>query len=295
MHAYGDGYYRVDASDTDAYRRYCDWEIAKGLQDVDGLKTSEYLEELQREHVDGTYSAADVVEIISDYYQRKPVDIADRTPEADQVASRIVKVIEDGGFSMSPVFLKQIHKRLFTGLIDSPYDVQFRDFNIGKPEVILAGESVAYSNCNDLAEQLDYDFSMAKRRGLFDATSQGAAGMANLISFISDIWQAHPFSEGNTRTVATFAILLLRANGFDVDNTPFAQHSWYFRNALVRANYANYPLGIASTSKPLEDFFDNALFGAKHELSNRKLYCDALYEHKGLAIPSEAFAARDRG
>lgn len=156
--------------------------------------------------------------------------------------------------------LRQIHKRLFAGLIDSPYEARFRDFNIGKPEVILAGESVAYSDYNDLAEQLDYDFSAARDRGLLDTMSQGVAGMASLINFISDIWQAHPFVEGNTRTVA-----------------PFAQHSWYFRNALVRANYANYPLGIAATVRPLVDFFDNTLFGAEHELSNHRLCCDALF------------------
>ena len=36
-----------------------------------------------------------------------------------------------------------------------------------------------------------------------------------------------------------FAIKYLRSQGFQVNNELFEQHSWYFRNALVRANYRN--------------------------------------------------------
>lgn len=291
MRSYGSSdYYSVDSSDYSATCRKRDWDMAKGLQAVDGLKTSEYLETLQTEHVEGRISAAEASAIVADYYERKPELAGSRGAEADIVAARIVEVIEAGGFSMSPAFLKQIHGRLFAGIIEAPYDSAYRDFNVGKSEPVLAGDSVSYSDFHDFDSQLSYEFDRIRRQGAVDVSVPGVKGLSKFIDFVSGVWQIHPFAEGNTRTVATFAVMCLRSFGFELDNTPFFENSLYFRNALVRANYCNYPLGVQPTLKPLEMFFSNALFDTDYQFRNRDLYVDALYESKGLPLPSTAFA-----
>ena len=76
----------------------------------------------------------------------------------------------------------------------------------------------------------------------------------HLSLFISRLWQIHVFGEGNMRTTAVFFIKYLRQLGFEADNDMFAEHSWYFRNALVRANYSNIKKGIYETTDFLEMF-----------------------------------------
>ena len=98
--------------------------------------------------------------------------------------------------------------------------------------------------------------------------------MKHFAAFTSGIWQIHPFGEGNTRTTAIFVILYLKAFGLRVNSDVFAEHSWYFRNALVRSNYNDFQLGIHATTKYLELFFENLLMNANHELKNRYLRVD---------------------
>jgi predicted HTH transcriptional regulator len=86
------------------------------------------------------------------------------------------------------------------------------------------------------------------------------------------LWQIHIFGEGNTRTTAVFLIKYLRKLGFeDINNDLFAAHSWYFRNALVRANYENITQGIYRTDKYLVRFLSNLLLGENNILKNREL------------------------
>ena len=67
------------------------------------------------------------------------------------------------------------------------------------------------------------------------------------------------FGEGNTRTTAVFLIKYLSKLGFNVTNDIFADNSWYFRNALVRANYNNRAKNITETTYYLELFLRNLL------------------------------------
>ena len=78
-----------------------------------------------------------------------------------------------------------------------------------------------------------------------------------------------PFREGNTRTTAIFTIKYLRSQGFLINNELFEQHSWYFRNALVRANYRNLSKGISYELVFLVRFFRNLLLGENNLLKNR--------------------------
>ena len=66
----------------------------------------------------------------------------------------------------------------------------------------------------------------------------------------------------------------MRTFGLKVDNEAFKKHSWFFRNALVRANYNDLQKGIHATTKFLEMFFSNLLLGAEYELKNRYAHVD---------------------
>jgi hypothetical protein len=109
--------------------------------------------------------------------------------------------------------------------------------------------------------------------------------ISHICQFISGLWQIHPFGEGNTRTTAVFTIKYLRTLGFAVDNEVFAENSYYFRNALVRANYTNLPKGIEETNEYLESFFRNLLFGEHNNLQSRYLIVGGL-DGKDPATPT---------
>ena len=146
----------------------------------------------------------------------------------------------------------------------------------------IDGESVFYANADMIYQTLDYDFSQEKTFDYSKLTMQEK--IKHLARFIANIWQIHPFGEGNTRTTAVFTIKYLNSLGFKVNNEPFEKHSWYFRNALVRANYTNMTKGIYMNTKYLEKFFRNLLLNEKNELKNR--YVDIRY-NENPAIESQ--------
>ncbi len=107
---------------------------------------------------------------------------------------------------------------------------------------MLEGDTILYVSAPDLRKAIEYDIEQEKA---FDYTGFWLEQIVSHITkFVSGLWQIHPFGEGNTRTVAVFTIQYLRSIGFNVENDLFAKHSWYFRNALVRANYQNVQKGI---------------------------------------------------
>ena len=190
-----------------------------------------------------------------------------RTEEADKVSQRIAEILAEPAFSFAPSELISIHRRLFDGVFK--HAGKFRDYNITKSEWVLRGDTVFYATADALLDTLSYDFSQ-ERDFSYARLSRGEA-VRHFARFISRLWQIHPFGEGNTRTTAVFTVKYLRMLGFNVSNEPFAQNSWYFRNALVRANYTNLTTGVEETLIYLERFFDNLLFGANHTLRNREM------------------------
>ncbi len=246
------------------------WKTAIGLQDVDGLKTSEYLIENARKNIEGDITIDEVRNLIDDYYHSKTLRDGSevRTEEADKVSVRIAEILTEQTFNFSPEYLANIHRRLFTGIFS--HAGTYRTYNITKKEWVLDGDTVLYSSYEMIKDTLDYDFREEKETDYSSLNS--AQALKHICRFISGIWQIHPFSEGNTRTTSVFAIKYLRNFGFDVDNDSFANNSWYFRNALVRANYTNYSKDVSSTSVYLERFFENLLFGTHHELRNRDMH-----------------------
>ena len=248
------------------------WETAIGLQDVDGLKPSDYLLKTAKEHIEGKIDISEAKDRINNYYKvnNERNNVAHGSEEADKVSVRITEILSEKAFNFSPTELLNIHKRLFTGIYDRAG--KFRDYNFTKDEWILNDDTVTYSSYESIKETLDYDFEQER---LFSYKDLGFdESLKHLCRFISNIWQVHPFCEGNTRTTAVFLIKYLRTFGFDVDDDIFANNSWYFRNALVRANYKNYHKNVFEDISFLEKFFYNLLGNANYELKNRYMHID---------------------
>lgn len=250
------------------------WTTAIGLQQVDGLTPSKYLFETAKRNIDGEISVAEATSIIDSYYESKTDRSGndnERTEEADKVSSRIAQILSEKSFNFSPSYLIALHGRLFAGIFK--FAGKIRDYDISKKEWVLDGDSVMYGAAFELKAALDYDFEQERHFSYKNLTLEET--VKHITFFVSRLWQIHAFGEGNTRTTAVFTIKYLRSLGFNADNELFAENSWYFRNALVRANYNNLQKGIHENQEFLEKFFRNLLLGEHNELKNRFLHIRA--------------------
>ena len=248
------------------------WQTAIGLQAVDGLNTSDYLLETAKEHIEGKITIDEAQKRIYSYYEQRTSrkEIENETKEADIVSARITKLLGEKAFQFSPAEWLTIHRRLFEGVFT--HAGQVRQYNITKKEWVLNGDTVIYADWNSIKDTLDYDFATEKQFSYEGLSVDGA--VKHLAKFASNIWQIHPFGEGNTRATAVFMIKHMKTFGFRLNNDAFEKNSWYFRNALVRANYNNIQKGIHSTTKFLEMFFFNLLLDTNYELKNRYMHID---------------------
>ena len=262
------------------------WQTAIGLQAVDGLNTSDYLLDTAKEHIEGKITIDEAQKRIHSYYEQRSVrtETENETKEADIVSARIAKLLGEKAIQFSPAEWLSIHRRLFEGVFG--HAGQVRQFNIAKKEWVLNGDTVTYADWNSIKETLDYDFATEKQFS-YEGLSVDAA-VKHLAKFASDIWQIHPFSEGNTRATAVFMIKYMKTFGFSVNNYAFEKNSWYFRNALVRANYNNLQKGVHSTTKFLEMFFSNLLLDTHYELKNRYMHIDYVDENTSQSIKPKA-------
>ena len=246
------------------------WKTAIGLQAVDGLQPSAYLIDVAKRNIEGEISLDETRKLIDSYYQSKTV----RTPkdedeeEADKVSANIAKILASKTFAFNTNGYVSLHRRIFEGIFKHAGEI--RQYDISKKEWVLEGDSVNYLNWEDLRRALDWDIEQEKNfsyKGLTDDEK-----IEHIAKFISGIWQIHAFREGNTRTTAIFTIQYLRSLGYEVNNEMFAKHSWYFRNALVRANYRNIQKGIDYSPIYLVRFFRNLLLKDGWVLKNRYLH-----------------------
>lgn len=249
------------------------WSAAVGLQDVDGLKPSEYLYSTAKKNIDGEITIDEAGELINSYYESKQGRTEHSTEEADKVSQRIAKLLSDKSFVFSPAQYISIHRELFIGIYS--HAGKLRDYNFTKKEWVLDGDTVLYGRANNLKETLEYDFSQERDFSYNGMTMPEVIN--HLAKFISRLWQIHVFGEGNTRTTAVFFIKYLRQLGLDADNDMFARYSWYFRNSLVRANYNNIQKKIYETTEYLEKFLRNLLLGKKNELHNREMHVSGVF------------------
>ncbi len=254
------------------------WRVAIGLQAVDGLKTSDYLQETARRNIEGEITIDEARELVKEYYIKKTAhddDDADKE-EADRVSSNISKLLQTDAFTYSVAGFAAIHRAIFEGVFK--HAGRFRDYDISKKEWVLRSDSVLYGRWQDLRMTVEYDLEQERQ---FDYTALNKDQMIeHLARFVAGLWQIHPFGEGNTRTTAVFTIKYLRSLGFSVNNDMFERHSWYFRNALVRANYRNVQKGINAEPIFLIRFFRNLLLGETNELKNRYMIINPPEEWK---------------
>lgn len=246
------------------------WRTAIGLQAVDGLKTSEYLQQTALRNIEGEITIDQARNLVKQYYVTKTAHdtSGEDNEEADKVSANIAKILSSDTLDFSANGFISLHRRIFDGVFK--HAGKIRDYNISKREWVLEGDSVSYLNWEDLRRALEYDIEQ-ERSFNYKGLSQDKM-ISHIASFVSGLWQIHAFGEGNTRTTAVFTIQYLRSVGFDIDNNLFANHSWYFRNALVRANYKNLVKGIDYTPVYLERFFRNLLLGEQWDLRNRYLH-----------------------
>lgn len=252
------------------------WKTAIGLQAVDGLRTSDYLKDTAIKHIEGDISIDEVKKLINGYYQSKTVRTLkdEETEEADKVSANIARILNEQSFAFSVTGFTSIHRRLFEGIFK--FAGKIRNYDITKKEWVLRGDTVLYVNSEDLHKALEYDLEQEKNFS-FKGLSMDDI-VVHIAKFISGIWQIHPFGEGNTRTTAVFAIKYLRSIGFDVNNDLFADNSWYFRNALVRANYRNVRKDVEPDMSFLVAFFRNLMMGENNELKNRTMIINTLQQ-----------------
>lgn len=243
------------------------WRTAIGLQDVDGLKVSDYLRQTAVKHIEGDITIDEARDMIHDYYVSKNSHgrIDEDTEEADKVSANITKILNEQSFSLTAAEVLSVHRHLFEGVMKHPGQIRHND--ITKKEWVLRGDTVLYGRAEDILQALEYDIQQ-EREFVYKGLSADEV-IRHICHFVSMLWQNHPFPEGNTRTTAVFIIKYLRSIGFNVNNDLFANNSWYFRNALVRANYRNLAKGIDRDPSFLEKFFRNLLLGEHNELKNR--------------------------
>ena len=242
-------------------------ETGIGLQDVDKLENSSYFLNETSRYIKGDITLDELDSIVNSYYKNKPNE-KERTEEADKIAVRIAKIIAEDSFTFSVGQLLSIHKNLFNDVFQ--HAGELRGYNFSKKEWVLDGASVTYGDFRELEMTLQYDFEHEKKFQ-YKSLSKDEI-IEHLAIFVANLWQIHAFEEGNTRTTAVFLIKYLRSLGFDVTNDTFAKNAWYFRNALVRANYNNISKNIFEDRSYLIKFLRNLLLNEKNKLKNRELH-----------------------
>ena len=279
-------------SEPDKLTRGYAWSTAIGLQAVDGLRQSEYLINTAVQNIEGEITLQEAKYLIDNYYQNRPArSDEERTEEADKVSARIAEILSETAFSFTPNEYMAIHRRLFQGIYS--HAGKMRDYNITKKEWVLDGATVLYGSASELKATLEYDFAQ-ERNFSYRGLSMDEI-IHHLAVFISRLWQIHIFGEGNTRTTAVFFIKYLKTLGFSATNDIFAQNAWYFRNALVRANYTDLKKGVYETTEYLEIFLRNLLLNEKNELHNRYLHISGLLTPEKVDIEEKkAEAVREK-
>ena len=176
------------------------WATAIGLQKVDGLTPSQFLFDTAKDHIEGRITQNQARRRIHDYYSAQG-EMTGRDPdkeEADKVSERIVAVLNDGGFAFTPEYFISIHAKLFKGVLSSAG--KLRTVNIRKHEWVLKDDSVTYGDATTIKQSLIRDFIDERE---FDYGGKSPKKIIpHFARFIAQIWQVHPFGEGNTRTTA---------------------------------------------------------------------------------------------
>lgn len=242
------------------------WKTTIGLQAVDGLHPSQYLLQEAKRNIEGEVSIDELRKNLYSYYVRKAARGENDPPteEADKVSANISQYLSKRTINFSVPGFLLTHRAVFNGVF--PFAGEIRTCNLTKKEWVLNGDTVYYMDYDDIMAGLDYDLGREKK---FRYSGLSAADrLAHLADFTAGLWQIHAFREGNARTIAVFMNQHLRSMGFEVNNNLFADNSWYFRNALVRAVYRNVKINIDPEPKYLIRFLGNLLYGENNAIKS---------------------------
>lgn len=157
--------------------------------------------------------------------------------EADITYFRLYHV--DGAITDCPfdfARLLAIHKHIFGDIYE--WAGKTRAVPTVKGERVLGGDTVRYSQPGEIEQHCAVVLETLNKTvwdslGIHDT----AITFAKLIAAL---WQCHPFREGNTRTVITFATQFAEAHGFRMDKTLLKDSAAYVRDALVKASDGQY-------------------------------------------------------
>jgi len=152
----------IRASEPGPKERAALWQTAIGLQDVDGLKVSDFLIDTARKHIEGEVNMDGVDTLITTYYKSEAArEVPEEVKEADEVSKNIVRILAEPSFSFSVQGLAGLHRRIFQGVMKHPGE--FRRYNITKKEWVLDGETVLYGPYEDLTRTIEYDLEQERR------------------------------------------------------------------------------------------------------------------------------------
>ena len=251
------------------------WGLAIGLQQVDNLNPSKYMETLINKSINDNLDNETLEKMLHKYYESQDLEKSNvlEEKECDLVSVRIVELLEANNFELSVDFIKYIHEYLFKDIYK--FNGKIRQVDIIKKESILNYNTVIYSSYETINKSLEYDLEIEKSKNYNDMNIVDVIN--NIVDFTSNIWQVHPFREGNTRTVAVFIIKYLKSLGYNVNNDLFKEKSIYFRNSLVRSNYFNNELDIEEDKSYLIKFYENLLLNKNNNLQSRDLMIEKLF------------------
>ncbi len=246
------------------------WQTAIGLQAADRLSTSDYLRQTAQKHIDGKIDIGQVNELITRYYlEMNAQDASDsETEDADKVAVNIVRILLSEKLDLSIEGLSTLHRSIFDGVYENAGTP--RTAEMSKREWVLGGDSISFTEVEQLLPSLEYCISKEKYFS-YDGISTDSL-ISHLAKFIAEIWHICAFGEGNSRFTAVLTILYLNYLGINFKFDTFKNDSWYFHNALVRAKYRDLVKNIDYEPIYLERFFRNLLLGEQWDLRNRYLH-----------------------
>jgi cell filamentation protein len=176
--------------------------------------------------------------------------------DADELRNAVGDITK---FSLSTVYSQrfvkfnteticEIHRIIFDSLYE--WAGEFRTIPVIKREEILGGDTVRYAYPNQIKTELD---DISKEIGKLKRAESKMDLVFKLVRITAKLWQTHPFRDGNTRAIVSFAVLLAERLGIEMDHILFEKHAFYVRNALVWASQ-----GIYSKFEYLENIFYDA-------------------------------------
>jgi len=243
-------------------KKYKDWQFALGLNEIDEVTPSYFLQSLIEANIIGMISDSQAETLLQKYLIENNLQ---SEYKHDLVTLRIKRLLAIKDFKLNQNYLLAIHRYVFDGIL--PSAGQIRKTNLSRKEKCLNGETVIYATTNEIQENLDYDFYYENQKL---AKRKTDLMLPSFCKFLSNVWQTHPFSDGNTRTLSVFTQKYLNYLGYATDNDVFKYNSVYFRNALVRSNPTTNE-SLLPTNEYLLKFLDKLLFHPEITLDNAEM------------------------